>query len=120
VPINLEETNMNMTKRLLLITTMSVLIIAAFAVVPAYKRSALRVRAARPTPAVVVLACDVSEGILTAYSSDASVTLPASGTDCATSLQGVVSQSFSITGSAFSLSGRAAGGWTLVRSPEHE
>ena len=117
---------MTLNKRFLLITTMALVILAAIAFGPAYKRTFTHVRAAKPSPAVVVLECDDAFlGLYTATSSDPSVTLPAlaslpstPGASCAQALQDIVSQGFSIypiNTSAIGLDGTPSAVWTLVR-----
>jgi hypothetical protein len=113
--------NMTLNKRFFLITTMALVIFAAIAVGPAYRRT---VSADHARSAVVVLTCtDVDgRGLEYATSSDPDVTLPAADTPCATALQDIVSQGFSIL-PAVAGTGPVAGVnasvfvWTLVHTP---
>jgi hypothetical protein len=91
---SLEETNMNLNKRFFLITTMAVVIFAAIALGPAYRRTVN----AHAKSAVVVLTCTDAggTGLDSASTSDPSVTLPTGGTPCAAALQDIISQGFSI------------------------
>ena len=112
---------MNWNKRFFLITTMAVVILAAIAFGPVYKRTVPPVRAARPAPAVVLITCYDTTMLVYSSStsaSDSSVTLPTDGEVCATALQGIMSQGFYIDKAAYG--GEEFNVWTLLRpTPEN-
>jgi hypothetical protein len=117
----LEDTNMKLNKRFLLITGLAAVIFTAIAVGP-FNRTVTPVRAERPTAAVVVLTCtDVgATGVVASSASDSSVMLPATGTTCAAALEDIEAQGYFIE----PMNGSAGTGadvvWTLVQGRSHE